>query len=264
MGAQHNTGRQALRGERRDIARGSVACWDPVPALGLPMEDTALPTTPTPTSSRHRGRSLPHAPLLTTLGGLVVLALLGAPGCEREMLDPVCTPVSPGQLVVTEIRGPQAGVDTYGQWIEIFNTAAAPVSLAGIRFRITKLDGSGEVFFTVRDEGLTIGPTGYVVLGRFPREALPDHVDYGYQEELPGDLPDDGLVELYVCNELIDTVIYRSLPGSGSLAFDGTITPTAAANDDEPSWCNDNVTVGTDPTQVGMPGTPGEPNIPCN
>lgn len=194
---------------------------------------------------------------------LATVGILGGSACEREMLDPVCSPVAEGQLVVSEVRGPQAGVDTWGQWIEIYNDSGDTVSLAGIRVRLTKLTGTGEQVITVRDHGLQVGPLGRVVLGRFPRAELPPHVDYGYAEEEDGDLPEDAIVELTVCNELVDQVIYRSLPATGSLSLDGSMIPSASANDVEANWCNDNVDAGGGPTDVGIPGTPGEPNRSC-
>ncbi|MDY0001832.1 MAG: hypothetical protein RBU30_11090 [Polyangia bacterium] len=209
------------------------------------------------------GRStLPWAKGLTPILA-AALGLLAQGACERDMLEPICTPIAVGQLVVTELRGPQSGVDTWGQWIELYNDSGSTLSLAGVRLRITTLSGSGELGFTVRDPGLAVGPTDRVVLGRFPRDAPPPHVDYGYLEEEDSNLPSDGIVELYVCNELVDQVIYRSLPSSGSLSLDGSLIPSAQANDDESNWCNDNVDEGGGPTDVGIPGTPGEPNRPC-
>ena len=211
------------------------------------------PSRRAPVSARVLGRLLGL--------GILALGMLGA--CEREMLDPICTPVAQGQLVVTEIRGPQAGVDTWGQWIEVYNDTGATLSLAGLRIHLTQLDGTGEKSFTVRDHGLAVGPTGRVVLGRFPQGALPSHVDYGYADEEEGDLPADGILGLYVCNALVDQVIYHALPTTGSLSLDGSMIPSASTNDDEANWCNDDEDVGGGPTDVGIPGTPGEPNRPC-
>jgi hypothetical protein len=201
------------------------------------------------------------------LSGLLLVTLLG--GCERKMLDHVCTPVDSGELVISEIRGPQTAVDTYGQWIELHNSSPVALNLAGVKLRMTQLDGSSEKIIMIRDEALTVPAGGYVVLGHQPRDQLPDHVDYGYDEDLTSDLYADGILELYVCNELVDFVLYRGLPTLGSLAFDGALELTAANNDNadltdfETTWCNDASEVPS-PTEVGIPGTPGEQNRPCN
>lgn len=200
--------------------------------------------------------------------GLALVLLVG--GCERKMLEHICTPVENGELVISEIRGPQSEVDTYGDWIELYNRGASSLNIAGIKLRMFNLQGGGEQNIMVRDEGLTIPPGGYVVLGRQPvDQPLPDHVNYPYEGDLASPLHGEGLVELYVCNELVDMVVYRNLPEIGSLAFDGDLELTVEANDNanpvdvESNWCNDASPV-TNPTEIGTPGTPGEQNRPCN
>jgi hypothetical protein len=206
--------------------------------------------------SRSRGpRSLGAALLLAGLLWLL-------PGCEREMLDPLCTPVAPGQLVITEIRGPQEPDSTYGQWIEIFNAGTSAVNVAALKLRITQLDGSGEKVITIRDADLTIAAGDYLVLGRQPADLLPAWVDYGYGDEVIIDLYQDGMMDLSVCNTVVDSIVYRSLPLQGTLALDGALVPSAEANDLESNWCNDASEVW-DPVQTGIPGTPGAQNRPC-
>ena len=195
---------------------------------------------------------------------LAFLVLFVVSGCERGMLDQTCTQVASGQLVISEIRGSQAGVDTYGQWIEIHNTAPSAIDVAGIELRLRQLDGTSQVSIVVRQQGVGIEANGYLVLGRFEPGNLPDHVDYGYTADFESDLYADGILDLYVCGELVDTVIYHNLPETGSLAFDGGLDLTTSANDDENNWCNDATSVGDNPTEVGTPGTPGEQNLPCN
>jgi hypothetical protein len=186
-----------------------------------------------------------------------------ATACERPSLDPLCTAVASGQILVTELRGSQSGTDTWGQWIELHNTGDTAVDLAGLVLRITRLDGSGEKRITVRRPGVVIDAHGYAVLGRFSEALRPAHVDYGYGDEVAFDLYPDGIIEVLVCNTLVDTVIYRNLPKQGSLSLDGDVAPSAEANDLETNWCVDAEDVGGDPTQVGIPGTPGEQNRPC-
>jgi hypothetical protein len=209
-----------------------------------------------------KAEHLPESlPVLTVL---IAIAVVGTSGCAREARDEICTPVAPGGLLISELRGPQTGVDTWGQWIEIYNPSASAVNVAGLRLRLTRLDGTGEVNIRIRDATQVIEPTGYLVLGRFDPADLPAHVDYGYLSDFTSDLYSDGMLELFVCNALIDTVIYRGLPATGSLSFDGGLTLTAEANDLESNWCVDASDVGGHPTEVGTPGTPGETNRPCS
>ena len=53
------------------------------------------------------------------------IAVLGLGSCEREAMPAICPDVQAGELVLTEMRGPQSGADTYGQWFELFNTSGA-------------------------------------------------------------------------------------------------------------------------------------------
>lgn len=194
---------------------------------------------------------------------LVLLAASLVGGCERDELEHVCTPVENGELVISEVRGRQSEVDTYGQWIELHNRSGTTLNIAGIRLRMVDNMGLGERKITVRDEGLTVEPGGYVVLGQQLPDQLPDHVDYGYIEDLDSDLHDAGIIELYVCNELVDAVVYPLLPTVGTYAFDGALDLTVDTNDLESNWCNDASAV-VNPTEVGTPGSPGEQNRPCN
>ena len=200
----------------------------------------------------------------------LVTTLLG--GCEREMLEHICTPVESGELVISELRGSQSEVDTYGQWIELHNRSATTLNIGGIRIHLHDIADdalSDPKVIMVRDEGLTVEPGGYVVLGWQRPDQLPDHVDYGYEEDYASNFSASGQIALYVCNELVDYVVYQNLPTVGSLAFDGDLELTVDANDNanptdvESNWCNDASPVNN-PTEVGTPGTPGEQNRPCN
>ena len=194
--------------------------------------------------------------------------LWALPGCEREPLEHDCIELNPGDLAISELRGKQTGTDTWGQWIELYNTTAGEIPLAGVTLNISKLDGSGAKDILVRDHALSVAGQDYVVLGRQSGE-LPDHVDYGYEGDFSSDLYVDAIIWVYACDkeEHVDRVIYRDLPSEGTLAFDGSLPLDAVSNDNEADWCVD----ATEPpasdggtTEVGLPGTPGEVNRPCN
>jgi len=187
-------------------------------------------------------------------------------GCEREPLDLECVPLGSGDLVFSELRGKQSGTDTWGQWIELYNTTAGEISLLGVTVNIRKLDGSGERDIVVRDRDISVPGRDYIVLGRQSGD-LPAHVDYGYEDDFSSDLYADAILQIYACEELVDQLVYHDLPPEGTLAFDGSLTLTAVSNDEEADWCVDVTEAppqdgGT--TQVGLPGTPGEVNRPCN
>lgn len=194
-----------------------------------------------------RGRA-PHAL------ALVATCALACAGCDRAPLDVECPPGTAGALVVSELRGRQSGGDdAMGQWIEIYNPGDAAASIAGLRVRLTKLDGSGEAQILVRDAALSVPAHGYAVLGRFTPGDLPPNADYGYAQDYAGDLYPSGVVELASCGNVIDTAIYDGLPITGTLALDGAAPPDATANDSSAGWC-------IDPTSAG---TPRQGNPPC-
>jgi hypothetical protein len=174
----------------------------------------------------------------------VICLTWAALGCERAPLDVDCPPVTAGGLVVSEIRGPQGVDDAFGQWIEIHNPGAAAVPLAGLSLRVRKLDGSGALAFLVRDGALEVPAGGYAVFGRFARDDLPAHVDYGYADDFETDLYGDGVIDLLSCGAVIDSSGYTGLPSAGTLARD-------AAG----AWCVDSTMAGA--------GSPGEGNPTC-
>lgn len=194
------------------------------------------------------------------LAGLALVA-----GCARDPLAVDCPAVPTGDLVVTEVRGPQSGDDTYGEWIEIHNAGSAPADIAGLEVAITRLDGSSENVFFVRDH-VVVEAGDYVVLGRQPASARGSHVDYGYAADLDSDLYGTAAVTLSACGEQIDQIVYRNLPRKGTYALDGATEPRADANDMERNWCVDDTVVDDDDSDgtVGVVGTPGERNTPCS
>jgi hypothetical protein len=186
---------------------------------------------------------------------LVATAIAFASGCTRDPRDAVCPSLQPGDLVLTELRGDQVGSDdVLGQWFELHNPTGTSVNLAGLAISFRRLDGSAEAEVVIRHT-LNVGPGDYVVLGKFAESATPVHVDYGYLEDLSGDLYDAAAVEVRACDVLVDRAVYRDLPDEGSLSLDGTAEPDATENDDEAGWCIDTAGAGA--------GTPGERNPPC-
>ena len=180
--------------------------------------------------------------------------------CVRDPLPSSCPELAAGDLVVTEIRGSQAG--SYRQWIEIYNASDVDVPVAGLRVTLTQFDGVGSQTFVVRDEALELAAGAYLVLGSGDPAAL-DYIDYDYSADLPGDLYPGATLELTSCRTVVDTLIYN-LPAEGTLALDGAAEPDATANDDSKAgWCVDDRASEGPQTQIGIRGTPGGANPPC-
>lgn len=195
------------------------------------------------------------------LGGVALASTLASTGaCVRDPLPSACPELVAGDLVVTEIRGSQAG--SYRQWIEIYNASDVDVPVTGLRITLTQFDGVGSQTFIVRDEGLELAPGAYLVLGSGDPAAI-DYIDYDYSADQPGDLYVGATLELRACETVVDELIY-TLPDEGTLALDGAAPPDASANDDSKvGWCVDVRASEGPQTQIGIRGTPGEANPPC-
>jgi hypothetical protein len=211
-------------------------------------------------------------------GGRVALAVVALTAtallaCVREPLDDTCPDVAEGDLVITEIRGPQSANSQtiYRQWIEVYNASDAPIAAKGLFFDFTKFDGKN--FFTVfvRDESLVIEPGDYFVVGGGDPGEHP-YIDYDYtpdhhsttagKEKDPADLYAGGTLQLSVCGIHLDRTVFQ-LPGLGTLSLDGNTTPDARTNDDYlEGWCVDESPIEGSETLIGR-GPPGEANLPC-
>ncbi|MEM6990453.1 MAG: hypothetical protein AAF721_08150 [Myxococcota bacterium] len=187
--------------------------------------------------------------------------------CARESLDGDCPPINEGELVVTELRGEQADRDdSLGEWIELLNTSDRDLNVGGLRLEMFPTDGGVPRFVVLRNEGLVVAPGEFVVLGQEDDTNLPDYVDYGFRitDKTPGFFAGARLT-VASCDEVIDEIVYSRLPDAGTWSLDGSLEPSAAANDDQEAFCVDQT-----PPPPGIPatgdaplGTPGEGNGPC-
>ncbi len=192
----------------------------------------------------------------------MVVSWLALGGCVREPLERLCPDLDTGELVVSEVRGKQPGVrkedDPYGQWIELYNAGGGAIDLSAVQLIFRELNGELYGRVMVRDEGMTIDPGGFFVLGCHdsgPDGATPEHIDYNFIAEFESDLDIDLAVEVTSCGLLVDRAVYRHNLGSGGIdqgtvALDGAMPPDADDNDDPARWCND----------LDIAGTPGQPN----
>lgn len=207
----------------------------------------------------------------------VLTVALGTSACVRPPLEPGCPTLGAGDLVISEIRGEQAGTDTRGQWVELYNASAASVALAGVQLVLRPL-ASAATTITVRDRQLSIASGGYSVLAvdrvcssEACVDRLPPDADYGFGDDYTRDLPAGAIVEVWSCGVLVDSLLYRALPDTGSLSLSGAAPPDAALNDvasDDAGeviapFCADETEATGGGTEVGLPGTPGAPNLEC-
>jgi hypothetical protein len=202
----------------------------------------------------------------------------GATGCPSDPGG--CEEIGAGELVITELRGEQAGDDSMGQWLELYNASSTLIDLSGLAVVTRSLarDVGSTTRYTVRTADLFIPPGAYVVLGfhedtwttpPFVAVSIAPGTGSNGAQATPG-LQPSGDVTLEACGELVDRVSYRTgLPAMGTYAFDGALPPDAERNDDETLWCNDDgsQTSGHQETSaqgIGVPGTPAAVNVPCN
>jgi hypothetical protein len=177
-------------------------------------------------------------------------------GCVRDPSDSECPPLGEGDLVVTEIGGPQTGMDTLQPWIELYNASGTSADLLGVKVRFRRPDGSSETATIVR-RSLTVAAGDYVVLGLDDDTELEPYIDYGIAADFHASWPSAAAVDVEVCNLRIDRAQYSSLPRTGTYSL-GTSPPTAAANDLPAMWCTDTTT-----TPGSFPGTPQKANTAC-
>ncbi|MBA3546087.1 MAG: lamin tail domain-containing protein, partial [Nannocystis sp.] len=187
-------------------------------------------------SGRHLNIGFLGAALASALVPAIVLTI----ACVRDPLPSVCPRFDAGDLVVTELRGAQAG--SYRQWIEIYNASDAALPLAGLRITLYHLENDGsETFaaFFVRDEALELPAGDYLVIGGGDPAEI-DYIDYDYTPDhhttsdpnKPASLFASATIELLACDTVVDRVVYTGLPAAGTLALDGSAEPSAATNDD--------------------------------
>lgn len=180
----------------------------------------------------------------------VLLLVLAA--CERDPAEELCPPLSAGDLVITEIRGPQTPADIVtGPWLELYNASGHVVDLLGIRVRFHDAQNNEDVVLVRRSIAMQAG--SYAVLGMADDRALPPKVDYGFVLDFHDNPFPDGLtgVDVNSCDTLVDKISYDGLPSKGSYSLGGP--PSADANDTKSPWCTDSMSAGT----------PQAPNIQC-
>ena len=186
---------------------------------------------------------------------LFVISLV-AGGCTRDPAEAVCPEIGEGDLVVTEIGGPQTGNELLEEFVEIYNASGRAVDLYGVKVRFRRRDGSSEVDILVR-RSVPTQPGSYTVLGRDDDLDLAEYIDYGFAADFSETWLGAAAVDVEACGVQIDRAIYDSLPRVGTYSLE-TAPPTGEANDLPANWCTDaRMNAGS------FPGSPQQANVAC-
>ncbi len=188
--------------------------------------------------------------LATAIGALAI-------GCAREPVEELCPDIAVGDLVVTEVRGPQTPSDDLGPWVELYNASGRTIDLIGTKVRFRRKDGSSEVQVLVR-ENLDVAAGAYVVLGLFDNAMKPTYVDYGFAGDFTEAWLAAAAVDVETCGLQVDRATYDALPRQGTFSLTGAMPPSGSANDDLRMWCTD-ATMNA----ATFPGSPQKPNLAC-
>jgi hypothetical protein len=181
--------------------------------------------------------------------------------CGPEALTPDygCDDVGLGALVVTEVHANPDGRDGDGEYVEVFNTSEAPISLQSITLMVGRADGASPKSHRIREGAVAAGD--YFVVGNASGTNLPDHIDYSYADALGNLRNSEGSVSLWCGSRLIDRVNYARTPDGLALELDGDLEPNHETNDESNAWCA--TPEGADDLGDGNLGTPGRRNSPC-
>lgn len=171
--------------------------------------------------------------------------------CVRPPAEALCPVVAPGELAITEVRGPGRGGSS-PPWIEV--RAERELELLGLRLRVRRPDGGAEHVALVRSS-VSVQAGGHVVLG--VAAPAPAEVGYTFGDELPWPWFPVAVLELESCDVTVDRMSHPVLPEEGTYSLEPPPAGVSSAshNDRATSWCRD--------ASGPLVGTPGQENRPC-
>jgi hypothetical protein len=183
-------------------------------------------------------------------------------GEAQRLCMAACGIVNYGDLVITEImNNPNEALDANGEWIEIFNTTAAPIDLMGFSI-YHDTAGSPHVVAS----SVVVAGGDYVVLGVSDDMMLNGGVavDYVIPEMTLAQSGDFIAIETPNL-DIIDELIYDSSSGLNPNGASRSLDPMfidADANDDDTNFCEATSFISGG-AGAGDTGTPGAANDPC-
>lgn len=164
-------------------------------------------------------------------------------------------PMSPGDLIITEIMNDTLGVDDItGEWFEIFNPGPAGIEMQGLTI---KDDGVDSI---VIETSLQVPAGGFVVLGISTVGNNNVALNYDYDDFFLGNVGDEISI-MTPSGTIIDRVAYSVALGFPSKA--GASISLSPGNDElendlGSNWCRGMIVYGN-----GDFGTPGAENPVC-
>jgi len=180
-------------------------------------------------------------------------------GSQGLAVDDGCGDFVPGDLVITEVHANPEGSDGDREYIELFNTSGASISLAGLSVLTSRADGTSPKSHRILDG--TVAADDYFVLGNASGTATPEHVDYSYGNALGSLRNTDGSVSLWCGERLVDRTSYAQTKDGRAQELDGAFEPDHELNDDPSAWCS--TPEGAAALGDGSFGTPGTRNSEC-
>ncbi|MBI2058817.1 MAG: lamin tail domain-containing protein [Nitrospirae bacterium] len=183
--------------------------------------------------------------ILPACEGAVTTSHLGT--CPGNLL--------PGDLVITEIMANPFGPGLFPEWIEMFNASDTPIALTGMDLVSTDPDGSRRRTHTL-SRG-RIEPGGTWVVGNVADDRRPDHIHYGYGDDLSNLSNKSGTLTVGCGGVTLDEFTYSDMHDGFAQGFDGSFFPDNVANDARDRWCDGQTIFG--PSGFGSPGLANEP-----
>ena len=188
----------------------------------------------------------------------------GAPENDSNGVDDDCDGTidtqtwAEGDLLITEVMfNPQAVIDPYGEWIELYNTTRRTITLNGLTFS----SSDGASFRILSSDALTIAPGAYFVLATSDDTAANGLVeaDYVYTGLSLSNEGDD--LALYADSTLVQYIAWDAVAANASVGASYMVDPGHYGETDQAYWCAATSPWGFDPG--GDKGSPGLTNELC-
>ena len=195
-----------------------------------------------------------------TMNRKLLVAVVVLTSCGPEVPADLCKGRLAGDLVITEAMLDPEGIDSGGEWIELFNPRDTPLDLKGLTLYTRAPDGSGAKTHSIRAG--TAPARSYFVVGDVRSGPNPAWINYSYAEAL-GSLPNAGGVVGVRCGAALTLAEFtwsKAAKPQFSRMLDGTNEPDSVAAAVESNYCD---TPPGDVYSGSNVGTPGAANPAC-
>lgn len=165
-----------------------------------------------------------------------------------------------GDVIISEFMPNPDGTDTDREWVEVYNTTGAELSLFSVVFR--NESGANAAEYQFLDPALTVAANGYIVFARDIDPAVNGGVMNAFNYSggnLVNGATGPGLLSLNLADGTVIDAAYYDNPSDGASYQLDVDTLDATSNDDAANWC-----AGVGSYGDGGEGTPGTANVSCN